>query len=89
MTVVMHSVMWQYLADDTRVRVLAALDAAAERATRRSPLAYITFEPDTSGPPSHDDAPRGFVVRMQVHPSGESTVLGRAQAHGAWVEWNA
>ena len=89
MTVVMHSVTWQYLAADTRDRVLAALDAAAERATRRSPLAYITFEPDTSGPPSHDDAPRGFVVRMQVHPSGESAELGRAQAHGAWVEWNA
>ncbi len=89
MTVVMHSVMWQYLADETRAQVDAALDAAAARATRRSPLAYITFEPDASGPPSDGAVRRGFAVRMLVHPSGESRELGRAQAHGAWVEWNA
>jgi len=44
-TVVFHSVVWQYLPEPTRELVIATLDAAGARATRDAPLAYLRLEP--------------------------------------------
>ena len=44
-TVVFHSIVWQYLSDATRARILAALDDAGARATENAPLAYLRLEP--------------------------------------------
>jgi hypothetical protein len=44
-TVVFHSIVWQYLPDTTRARIIAALDEAGSRATDDAPLAYLRLEP--------------------------------------------
>jgi hypothetical protein len=44
-TVVFHSIVWQYLPEATRERVLATLDDAGSRATENAPLAYLRLEP--------------------------------------------
>jgi hypothetical protein len=44
-TIVFHSVVWQYLPDSTRRSVLSTLDDAGSRATDAAPLAYLRLEP--------------------------------------------
>ena len=58
-TVVQHSLMWQYLPDETKQRAEAAIAEAGERATRRRPLAHVSFEP---APDWHDGG--GFLITV-------------------------
>jgi hypothetical protein len=44
-TVVMHSVMWQYLDDATRTVIRTSLDDAGRVATRNAPVAWVRLEP--------------------------------------------
>lgn len=81
-TVVQQSVMWQYLHEGTRDGVRHALEHAGRSATKDAPLVHITFEPGT-----RISERGGFAITVTKWPSGESAILGNAQAHGAWVEW--
>jgi hypothetical protein len=74
-TVVMHSIVWQYLPNETRDRVRSAIGAAAARATPSAPLAWLRMEP--AGP--HAD------VRLTTWPGGDETVVAHAGYHGADV----
>ncbi|HET9820287.1 MAG TPA: DUF2332 family protein [Burkholderiaceae bacterium] len=78
-TVLVHSVMWQYMAEATRAGLRECIDAAGARATREAPFAWLSFEPPGG------DAP--FELALTLWPGGTRRVLARAQAHGAWVEW--
>ena len=65
-TVVWHSVVWQYVDSSQRREVLGLLGEAAGRASRAAPLAYVTFEP-RQAPPRWSGV---FELRMSVWPSG-------------------
>lgn len=80
-TVVQHSVMWQYLPNETRAAVRAALHAAGERATNRRPLIHVAFEPNAGGVGS------GFSVTVTRWPDGEARTVASGHAHGAWIRW--
>jgi hypothetical protein len=82
-TVVQQSVMWQYLSEETRDAVERALQQAGRTATPDAPLVHITFEPGT-----RIGERGGFAITVTKWPSGESIILGSAQPHGAWVEWD-
>ncbi|WEK44603.1 MAG: DUF2332 domain-containing protein [Candidatus Sphingomonas colombiensis] len=77
--VLMHSVVWQYLPEDTANRVRAAMAAAGARATAERPLGWVMMEPN-----------RAFaqqVVRVKSWPGhDEWAVLATAHAHGTWVK---
>jgi hypothetical protein len=77
--VVMHSVVWPYLDNARRARIVAALDLAGARATPRTPLAWLRMEWDSGHTPHR--------IRLKVWPGGEDAHLGNAHPHGAWVEW--
>lgn len=78
--VIYHSIVWQYLPDATRTRIEAAMAQAGARATPERPLAWVMLETNRQTF-SHE-----LIVRYW--PGGaEPRVLGRAHAHGAWVEW--
>ncbi|HSJ71068.1 MAG TPA: DUF2332 domain-containing protein [Acidimicrobiia bacterium] len=83
MTIVQHSVMWQYLPPDMQGSVASVIEEAGARATRRRPLAHVSFEPPPSG--YTGDGPILSVTRW---PGGETRVLASAHAHGAWVRWD-
>ena len=78
--VLMHSVVWQYLPENTADRIRAAMRAAGSRATAERPLAWVMVEPN-----------RAFaehVVRVRSWPGdGEWQVLATAHAHGAWIKY--
>ncbi|MBL0768318.1 DUF2332 domain-containing protein [Sphingopyxis sp. XHP0097] len=78
--VLMHSIVWQYVPADQQARVTAAMKAAAARATRERPLAWIALEANRTV--HHHE----LVVRHWPG-DGEPRMLARAHAHGAWIEW--
>ncbi len=76
----MHSIVWQYVPDDQKARVTAAMEAAGTRATPERPLAWVSLE-----------ANRVLHVHELTvrHWPGDGTAhkLGHAHPHGAWIEW--
>ena len=78
--VLMHSIVWQYVPADQQARIAAAMEAAGARATADRPLAWIALEANRTV--HHHE----LVVRHW--PGGDNgMMLGRAHAHGAWIEW--
>jgi hypothetical protein len=77
--VLMHSIVWQYIAPEGQARITAAMLAAGSRATPDRPLAWVRVEADRTV--HHHD------IRIQSWPGhGDSVLLGHAHAHGFWVE---
>ncbi len=79
MTVVLHSIVWQYLDAGTRQRITAALQEAGSRADADAPLAWLRMEPD--GPDT--------TLEATVWPGGRTELLARAGFHGRPVTWLA
>jgi hypothetical protein len=72
-----HSIVWQYLPQETRARIAGAITRAGEGGQR---LAWIMLETNR----------QTFAHELTVRfwPGGAAAVqLGAAHAHGAWVEW--
>ncbi|MGD9834769.1 MAG: DUF2332 domain-containing protein [Piscinibacter sp.] len=78
-TVLVHSVVWQYLPPATRMRIEAALAEAAQRARTDAPLAWLRMEFYASGAPAE--------LRLTLWPGGVEKTLATAHPHGEWVEW--
>jgi hypothetical protein len=78
-TVVFHSIVWQYVEQAQRDRIRAVLAAAGARATERSPLAWLRME--SAGADTRLD--------VTVWPGGDERRLGRAGYHGRPVRWLA
>jgi hypothetical protein len=78
--VIHHSIVWQYIPADRRAAITAAIEAAGTNATPDKPLAWMMLETN------RDTFAHELTIRHW--PGGEvATLLGQAQAHGAWVEW--
>jgi hypothetical protein len=78
-TVVVHSIVWQYVARPARDRLRGALRRAGSLATPGSPVAWLRMEP-TGRVPVAD-------LRLTWWPGGEEQVLGTVAFQGAPVWW--
>ncbi len=78
-TVVVHTIVWQYLSKETRARARAALDEAGGRATAAAPLAWLSLEQYAPDQPPE--------LRLTLWPGGETKTIAHAHPHGAWIEW--
>jgi hypothetical protein len=78
-TVVFHSIVWQYVAPESRDRMRAALHRRGSASSPAAPLAWLRFEP--AGPVAD--------VRLTWWPGGDEAVLGTAEYHGVPVYWGA
>jgi hypothetical protein len=83
LTVLWHSITWQYLSAEERTAVRAHIDALAAQADAGAPFAHLTMEPTRAGP----GAPIQFVVRARVWPGGDPRLLGECHPHGPPVDW--
>lgn len=83
LTVLWHSITWQYLSEDERAAVHDGIEALGARAGARSPFAHVTLEPSRQGP----GRPIEFAVRARSWPGGELAVLGDCHPHGPPVNW--
>jgi len=78
--VLMHSIVWQYIAPGGQARIEAAMQSAAARATPQRPLAWLSLESDRTMN-RHD-------LTLRSWPGdGKPERLAHAHAHGFWVEW--
>jgi hypothetical protein len=78
-TVVVHSIVLQYLSHAARQRFRDALASAGARATARAPLAWLRMEP------GGDRAE----IRLTTWPGGADRLLATAGYHGRPVWWAA
>lgn len=76
-----HSIVWQYISSEQRDRIEAMIEAAGAAATSKRPLAWVMVETNRETF-RHE-------LRTRYWPGGgeQWTLLGKAHAHGAWVEW--
>lgn len=84
LTVVWHSVMWQYLPDEQQRRVHDRLATVGALAGADSPLAHLYAEPVRP----ERDADHEFWVCLEQWPGGgQRELLGRIAPHGLPVDW--
>lgn len=76
---VYHSLFWQYLNAAQQREVIDAM--ARARLQANEPLAHVAMEADGEGP--------GALLTLTLWPQGTEIPLGRADFHGAWVDWQA
>lgn len=77
--VIYSTIAWQYLPEDARKRGHDILHAAGEKATKDAPLAWAMKEGDGDTP--------GAGLSLTLWPGGETRVVGRADYHGRWIDW--
>lgn len=81
LTLVFHTIAWQYFPPPTRRACEAALRDAGAVATGHAPLAHFGMEADGAGP--------GAGLRLRLWDGKcRAWDLGRADFHGRWVDWN-
>ncbi|MDP3892039.1 DUF2332 domain-containing protein [Nocardioides sp.] len=84
LTVLWHSIMWQYVPADQQTRVRDHLARLGEQATPSAPLAHLYAEPVRRSP----GADREFLVCLERWPGGGARqVLGRMAPHGLPTTW--
>ena len=81
-TVIFHSIVWQYLDDHQRARIVDALHEAGATATRDAPLAWLRLEP-----PAGTASP--VELRVTTWPHGDERLLALAGFHRDPVRWLA
>lgn len=85
LTVLWHSVMWQYLTREDQARVGEALARLGATATADSPLVELSLEPERPAP----GAPHEFLVAARTWPGGQRIVLGTSVGHGIPTRWHS
>nr|WP_232065145.1 DUF2332 family protein [Mycobacterium cookii] len=82
-TVLWHSIMWQYLSAGEQETLGAEIDALGARATPEAPFAHLTLEPHRRTP----EAAVEFAVRARCWPGADDRLLAVCSPHGPPVTW--
>ncbi len=78
-TVLMHSVVWQYIEPAEQQAIIQAMTLAGERATSAAPLAWLRLEPQGE---------LGDVeLRCRLWPGADERLLARCHPHGQRIHW--
>jgi hypothetical protein len=83
LTVLWHSITWQYLSEAEETAVRAGIDALAAQARPGSPFVHLMLEPHRRAPHS----PVEFVVRARSWPAADDVLLAECSPHGPPVTW--
>lgn len=83
LTVLWHSVMWQYVSPAERARISARINEIGSAATDLAPFAHIAFEPRRLT----EHGVRRYLVTAETWPARQQFLLGEAPAHGMPVTW--
>lgn len=78
--VLVHSIVWQYLALDERREVQRQVEAAGRLSTADTPLAWLRMEPPSPEAPVE--------LRLSLWPEGSDQCLALCHAHGQWIRWS-
>ena len=78
LTLVYHTIAWQYFPAETQSRCAAAIRDASQN----GPVAHLSMEAD-------ERLSEGAALSLTLWPEGEKLTLGRVDFHGRWVHWTA
>ncbi len=78
LTLIYHTIAWQYFPAETQARCRAAIETAAQN----GPIAHLSLEAD-------ERLDKGACLSLTLWPEGHKLTLGRADFHGRWVDWTA
>ncbi|MBE7184401.1 MAG: DUF2332 family protein [Methylobacterium mesophilicum] len=82
-SVLMHSVVWQYLPENTRQAIVDLMVDGGERASAAMPLAWLRMEPAR--------APAGIephaALTLTTWPGAQTRHLADCDFHGRWIAW--
>jgi hypothetical protein len=85
-TVLWHSVMWQYLDSDEQAAVRARVATLAATASEDAPFAHLSLEPRRRRP--EEEHAFWLVLRRWPGPAGgDEELLATTRGHGVPVEW--
>jgi hypothetical protein len=84
LTVLWHSVMWQYVPRDQQERVVERLASLGGTTSSEAPFVHLFAEPTRRTP---DDEHRFWVCAEAWPGDGEREFLGRMAPHGVPVTW--
>jgi len=87
LTVVWHSVVWQYVPASERARGQQVLARAAALATDDAPLALLVYESRHTRPGDESSAPYRFDLLLRLWPAGLTVCLGHGGGHGIPFTW--
>ncbi len=76
--VVFHSIAYQYFPEQVQQRISARIEAAGDKATSDTPLAWLSFEQ------FQDQGPR---LSLRLWPGGSVKVLASGDAHCRFIRW--
>ena len=79
-TVIYHSIFWQYLPPATLEAMLAAIEDRGRQASAEAPFAWLRMEPRL------DNLAR-TELRLTLWPGGEDRLLAEVSPHGAFATW--
>ncbi|SHG92337.1 DUF2332 domain-containing protein [Marivita hallyeonensis] len=79
MHLIFHTIAWQYFPSEAQARGTKLIEAAGDRATPETPLAWLRMEAD--------EGPRGAAVSARLWPGNQTISLARSDFHGRWVDW--
>ncbi|HZX02508.1 DUF2332 domain-containing protein [Kribbella sp.] len=82
-TVVWHSIMWQYLRRPDRTAIETRLTELGAQATATTPLAHLSLEPHRVVTPDGYE----YRINLQTWPTGKTRTLGTATPHGQDLVW--
>jgi hypothetical protein len=78
LTVLWHSITWQYLSESEGAAVRTSIDGLAAQAGTGASFVHLMLEPERQAP----NAPVKFVVRARSWPPGDDVVLAECSPHG-------
>lgn len=81
LTVVYHSIFWNYLDAAAQARISRTITAAGARATPAAPLAWLRFELSDTGPAAAR-------LTLSLWPGPQDQVLAEADAHARQILWH-
>ncbi|CAN5323463.1 DUF2332 domain-containing protein [soil metagenome] len=85
LTVLWHSVMWQYLERAEQDHVRARIDELGAAASTQAPFVHLFLEPTRRTPDSEYE----FLVVLESWPGGTREVLATSRGHGVPTVWEA
>ena len=83
LTVLWHSIIWQYLGADERAAVRRGIETLAARANASARFVHLSMEPQRRGPGPEVE----FVVRARIWPDGTDRIVAVCSPHGPPVHW--
>ena len=78
--VLFHSVVWQYLPEETKAAITQAMEDAGAAAAPDMPLAWLRMEGLGGSDPF-------ATLQLTLWPAGETRLLARCDFHARWIEW--